>query len=662
VPVAAPTGYPPTEIDALKFAYRLPYAALDCSQAALAGPLSLDGTSGATVSVQLRVRDWDAQATEAADKKVGDKADVTLIQQGGQGPPQVHLDAPALLTGAPLSLGAPAGGTGTSAAPLIYNGTLENQRAVRRGRVPVCFRIVDPEAGDASRGTYHLGVDAVTLLPDAARAIPARTWQVAEVTILESPPVPDPPVIQLVTPTGAVGVLDEFVRFSAVILNAPDTVSWDFGGGTTEPAASGLQVDVRLGGQQGVFTGTVTASKAAGDAVPYSFSYRVLPPVRPPFTRQDFGAVSYMPGYPERGLVQVLNGRPTLFFTNYDQGLATTTIRVAHGLVADPQAPADWAVYNIPGTANVGPISGAQVNGRLVVTYYQAADSPPALNQLRYARATTATPASASDWNLTTIRQSADFDTQLGVRHALVEYAGRPALLVNENPTISYYYLRSSAANPTGPGSWTSHLLANYASNGDGPLDMCLSSGPNGVRPLITLSYNNILQLLTPTVAEPASQSDWNLQPQQYLPMKVMSIGSIGGNSSQPNLTYLVVAIEDGRLHCLRYRWDSVPLTLEANFLFPGVSAYPFSRSELTWLNDRLAVITTDYSYSSNLVLRALVPTPEATDWDMAALPGYGLRTGIAASDDALLVLTSGGVAPGGSDLTWGYFRSQSSW
>ncbi|HYE79137.1 MAG TPA: hypothetical protein VEI97_14235, partial [bacterium] len=96
---------PPAEVDPLQFAYRLPHAALDASvitpdwsnsaaafyERTLRSPwagVQVEAAVGKTSTpLQIRVRDWDAQAPEAAGPDVSQSPSVGVIEPGTGGAP-----------------------------------------------------------------------------------------------------------------------------------------------------------------------------------------------------------------------------------------------------------------------------------------------------------------------------------------------------------------------------------------------------------------------------------------------------------------------------------------------------------------------------------------------------------------------------------------------
>lgn len=87
---------PPPTPDVFAFAYRLPYAALDASKVTSTTFASVGTSAGASGTLNLLLRDWDATALESAGSLVGEEPDITLVEAGAAGTPVALFDAPAL--------------------------------------------------------------------------------------------------------------------------------------------------------------------------------------------------------------------------------------------------------------------------------------------------------------------------------------------------------------------------------------------------------------------------------------------------------------------------------------------------------------------------------------------------------------------------------------
>ncbi|HYE79520.1 MAG TPA: hypothetical protein VEI97_16155, partial [bacterium] len=212
---------PPEVADVSQFAYRLPHAALDASVAELSltpdnepdDIVQVHESGGPGSPLDLQVRDWDAQATEAATPGIATSPVVNEVEPGAAGQPTVDFDCPAMVPGpVPLSPTDP-DAAGIPGDEIPYRGTLTNQLGVSLGAdrfrdLPALFRVVDPEAIAPPPGSPHFGVDPVTLAPDAARALLPVTYQAVTVRLV--PPEPTWRV-HIVDPNGENGDFAQLV-------------------------------------------------------------------------------------------------------------------------------------------------------------------------------------------------------------------------------------------------------------------------------------------------------------------------------------------------------------------------------------------------------------------------------------------------------------------
>ncbi|MEO7995475.1 MAG: hypothetical protein ABI743_13845, partial [bacterium] len=164
--------FPFEPVDVSKFAYRLPYAALDVSDCQWCSVIDVMGAPTPN-TVSIKLRDWDVNAVEAAGSKLGGEADVTKVQKDASGAPVVEMVQPDLFP-TPVTLDLD-GGTGAPGDELRYHATFTND-AAWNGEGWMFLRATDPETTDAAFSTYHFGVDPNTLAGDPARALKPRTF------------------------------------------------------------------------------------------------------------------------------------------------------------------------------------------------------------------------------------------------------------------------------------------------------------------------------------------------------------------------------------------------------------------------------------------------------------------------------------------------------
>ncbi|MEO7994002.1 MAG: hypothetical protein ABI743_06345 [bacterium] len=175
--------FPQTPVDVLKFAYRMPYGALDCGKVSPGG-ITLTTATGSNAAINIKIRDWDARGVETTLADLGLDADVSRIQNNGGGSPAVTIDVPSLsATTFTATEGTPAK-SGKAGDEIEFNTTLTNSKGtVAPGKVTGMVRVIDPESTDPNAGTYHFGVDAGTLVGSPARALAVVTYQAVRVTV-----------------------------------------------------------------------------------------------------------------------------------------------------------------------------------------------------------------------------------------------------------------------------------------------------------------------------------------------------------------------------------------------------------------------------------------------------------------------------------------------
>ncbi|HYE77047.1 MAG TPA: hypothetical protein VEI97_03590, partial [bacterium] len=159
-----------------QFAYRLPHGALDCSVVEVAqDPFLFVDTVGGTRQVPVKVRDWDAQATEDP-AGLSRESHVLAVTPGASGPPTVEIE----LLGAPGPSLAPAPieGNGEPGTELQYSVPFTRTAAMGNSHRTALLRVTDPEIPNGSfTGVFQAGLDPTTLAPDAQRALRPVTYQ-----------------------------------------------------------------------------------------------------------------------------------------------------------------------------------------------------------------------------------------------------------------------------------------------------------------------------------------------------------------------------------------------------------------------------------------------------------------------------------------------------
>lgn len=265
---------PPATPEVTRFAYRLPHSALDVSRISDMNIGLINNTPGSQATIQFRIRDWDTQAASAADTDLSDEANVALVLPGTAGYPTVDMSVPAF-AGAPITILPSGGATGLPGDELPYLIDVTNSLGTAPpGEVFGLIRAIDKEDTVAAAQNIHFGVDPVTLVAEASRALRVRTYQTVSFIVQGSGV---PPQVLSVNPGGGVlGRGGDVVSFSAVASNSPTGWSWNFGGGTSPNTALVPAPTVQLA-TRGDYIGGVTASNAFGTSPNFPFSYTVLP-------------------------------------------------------------------------------------------------------------------------------------------------------------------------------------------------------------------------------------------------------------------------------------------------------------------------------------------------------------------------------------------------
>lgn len=507
--------FPPDPFDVTQFAYRLPYAALDCSQITLdQESYAIDGTTNAVVGVGTQIRDWDATATEAGDADLSDETDVTLIEPGAAGPPVVEVSAPFLHNGT-FSFTQQGSNSGHPNDELEFTGTLINSLgSASSGDYFALLRAVDP--GDNNNvSVYHKGVDPTTIIPDPARVTRRVTYQAIPITVED---LLQPPNITAVSPTGNVGCASQVLSFSATNTGGPvDTWSWNFGGGATPNTSGAESPSVTLSATPNTYNGSVTATNAAGSSGPFNFVFTIQTPwashvIAPTVGSQNRGWVPR---------VTLFDGKPVIVSieTNPVSSLpSTSTVLVSYTTNPDPNVTADWTSYPLVTFPDNGLWSSADIgvyNGRLVIshTHIITTGSPyPFTSELRIAIAnSTALPTSAGDWTIHTIEgntagRAFGRDSKIVVHNGLLAISAWEMTDLIHDLRIS----QATTPNPTGPADWMTHVPEGPNLTG---IWTGMISFNDGVSPRLMASYWDAtvfqLRCARALTLTPASAGDW---------------------------------------------------------------------------------------------------------------------------------------------------------
>lgn len=178
--------FPQEPADPLKFAYRLPHAAMDVSKI-VAATIGLETVTGSNESLRIEIRDWDARATESTMSDIGKDVEVNTILADTGGSPDVVVAVPKLMSTAVGALEAAPPASGIAGDELVFNATVANNIGTASpGTVYGLIRITDPQAA-TDDDAYHFGVDATTLAGDPTRALEFITYQAFKIELSDPP-------------------------------------------------------------------------------------------------------------------------------------------------------------------------------------------------------------------------------------------------------------------------------------------------------------------------------------------------------------------------------------------------------------------------------------------------------------------------------------------
>lgn len=256
----------------------------------------------------------------------------------------------------------------------------------------------------------------------------------------------------------------------------------------------------------------------------------------------------------------VLAGKPVISYFDNDKG----NLKFARAKVANPEFTTDWVYHTVDSEGWVGEYSSlAIINGLPAISYYDYTNM-----DLKYARATTPTPAGMGDWWIHAVETSG----QVGRFTSLEEVGGKPAIsyytdsgtdlryaraLISEpsermdwrvhivdgeidvglystlavldgRPMVSYYdwsskslkFAQAHSPNPSSAADWSVHQV-----NFEGTVSLYPSLGSHDAKPVMSYYGNGDLYFARATKAEPLSMTDW-----QILPVDVS--GAAGNYSS----------------------------------------------------------------------------------------------------------------------------------
>jgi hypothetical protein len=218
----------------------------------------------------------------------------------------------------------------------------------------------------------------------------------------------------------------------------------------------------------------------------------------------------------------VLDGKPIISYFDNDKG----NLKFARAEVANPSFATDWLYHTVDSEGWVGEYNSvAVVNGLPAISYYDYTNT-----DLKYARATTATPSGAADW----LAHAVESTGQVGRFTSLEVVDGKPAISYYGDSETDLKYARALISEPSERMDWRVHIV-------DGEIDVGLYStlAVLGERPMI--SYydwsSKSLKFALATSVSPSGGTDWNVH--QVTPEGTVSLyPSLDSYNAKPVMSF----------------------------------------------------------------------------------------------------------------------------
>ncbi|MEO7994824.1 MAG: PKD domain-containing protein [bacterium] len=313
------------------------------------------------------------------------------------------------------------------------------------------------------------------------------------------------PVVESVSPSGAVGLPAGTATFAVEATSQPTGWTWEFASDSGTVTILTETAEITLP-NPGTYFGTVMASNANGDSDPFPFEYTVTQPVFPEWQITDLGPADSGFLYGQTSCT-VLDGRLAVLYnapdgvklaralvayptgmggwqihtvsTDLRTGLAGLVVYQGklvaslgglpgHGVpkffcavatVAEPSGPSDWAIHEVDAEGAPPPL--AVIDGALCAAYgsqFASSEEP-----VRFARTTASPPTSAADWDFHSLPSPPD-SVGIGgplqilvVGDQLVVYWGSIQTVEGDK---SFRVSVSDTLEPTDAGDWYSQEVA----------------------------------------------------------------------------------------------------------------------------------------------------------------------------------------------------------
>ena len=451
---------PSSTADPLKFAYRLPHAALDISKIKVTNDIGpyVPTTLNACGRVSMELRDWDGiQGEESTDDTLFDDPDVHhYVPDCGpltNNQPSIKMDAPDVTTST-ININDDGGGSGQPGEERGYRASIKTNKSIIDGQTyPALIRISDPEGLDNGAGhptdqNYHFGLDPVTLTsgPSPVRETYQMAFLIGKSSNSSPGQIPQPFSEPCEDP-GLTRTGD--ITFDQPFDNSPTSWSWRLPPGVIVIGPSNQEAITFNPGAltPGIYEAQVGSTNATGFSgwKTFTFNYGAQTTYLPPAPNWTSHVVDGMGDVGRGSTMAVINGVPMIAYMDATVGMPG--VKLARALTAVPNASSDWRILLVDPVGSVD--NGLQLigyNNKPVIAYFDANT-----NTTKIAVALNSAPLIPPDWAIYPIK-------------GVVGNQGRwPTIAVKANGLLAVGYVEggtltiSQATNPVvmAPPDWT---------------------------------------------------------------------------------------------------------------------------------------------------------------------------------------------------------------
>jgi hypothetical protein len=217
--------------------------------------------------------------------------------------------------------------------------------------------------------------------------------------------------------------------------------------------------------------------------------------------QEDWGdPVTIAAGDKEYSSLAVVDGNPAISFRDYDNN----GLKYVRSTTSTGSSSSDWSNIVTVDTANwVYDTSLAVVDGNPAISY-ESYDEIAGESDLKYARSTSSTGASASDWTqIVTVDSAGD----AGAHTSLAVVDGCPAISYRDNGNASLKYARATTSTGASASDWTQIVTVDSSGNVGDYTSLAIVNG----NPAISYwdSGNWDLKFARASTATGGSVSDW---------------------------------------------------------------------------------------------------------------------------------------------------------